>query len=569
MEKNREIIIMVDDDITNLTVARNNLAGTYKVLTAPSGHKLFLLLEKVIPALILLDIEMPEMDGYEVMEKLKENRKTADIPVIFLTSKIDPESEIKGLNLGAVDYITKPFSRDLLIKRIDLHILLERQRNELLRHNRNLESEIDKKAKTVIELQNAILITISELVECRDNVTGGHIERTQHYLGLMIDFLMEHDVYTEELETWDMDLLVMSSQLHDVGKISIRDDILMKPGKLTADEFEEMKSHTSHGVDIIKRVASCTTESEFLRYAEVFADSHHERWDGNGYPNGLKGDEIPLQGRLMALVDVYDALTNDRPYKKAFSHESSVNIIKNESGVRFDPKIVDVFLKHEQEFSPDIINKRKYNAQYDNLESTLNMVSNLLSTRSDDENDHAGKIKVYLDIFYDALLSDERYCKEVSAWDKDIFLVSAQLHDVGKIAVSDNILNKAGELSDDEFDSIRSHPSFGVEVVEQIKESVGSDKLLYHAETMAGSHHEKWDGTGYPLGLKGDDIPLQGRIMALVDVYSALTADRPHRKKMDHEEALEIIIKDRGISFDPALVDVFLECAKGFDDGSM
>ena len=567
MEKTKEIILMVDDDITNLTVARNNLSDNYQVLTAPSGEKLFVLLERVTPDLILLDIEMPEMNGYEVLEKLKNNVDTSHIPVIFLTSKIDPKSEIQGLNLGAVDYITKPFSRDLLIKRIDLHIELEKQKKELVKHKISLESEIDKKTKTVMELQNAILTTISELVECRDNVTGGHIERTQHYLGLLVDYLFEQGIYTEEIKTWDVELLIMSSQLHDVGKISIRDDILLKPGKLTEEEFEEMKKHTINGVDIIKRVASCTTESAFLHYAEVFAASHHERWNGKGYPLGLKGEEIPLQGRLMALVDVYDALTNDRPYKQAFSHEISVDIIKKERAVLFDPAIVDVFLEHEKKFTPENYYKRVTQNQYDNLESTVQIVSNLVNKQSEGDIDRADRIRKYLEMFLCELEKNENYKDEILSWDRDIFLLSAQLHDVGKIAVADHILNKAGKLSDEEFEHVRTHADLGMEVVGHIKESIGDGNLMLNAEIMAGSHHEKWDGTGYPLGLKGDEIPLQGRIMSLIDVYDALTTDRPQRKKKTHAEAIEIISDSRGQSFDPNLVDVFFECAKRFNEG--
>jgi len=568
MEKNREIIIMVDDDITNLTVARNNLAGTYKVLTAPSGEKLFVLLEKISPALILLDIEMPEMDGYKVLEILKKNEETAPIPVIFLTSKIDPESEVKGLGMGAVDYITKPFSRDLLIQRIDLHILLERQKKELLKHNQSLETEIDKKARTVIELQNAILKTVSELVESRDNVTGGHIERTQHYLSLLVEFLIEHDVYTDELETWDLDMFIMSSQLHDVGKISIRDDILMKPGKLSPEEFEEMKKHASHGVDIIRRVARHTSESEFLRYAEILAGSHHEKWDGTGYPLGLKGTGIPLQGRLMALVDVFDALTNERPYKEAFTHEMSVKIIKEESGAHFDPKIVEIFLEHESDFTSEKISERKINVNYnyEKQEPAMHMFANLANTRNDMICDSSVRIRLYLETFIDYLLHNNKYKQDVSSWDKEIFLLSAQLHDIGKLAVADNILNKVGKLSDEDYENIRSHANFGVQVVEQLKGSFDDDNVLLHAESMVGSHHEKWDGSGYPQGLKGTQIPLQGRIMSIVDVYYALTTDRPHRAKKSHEEAIQVIIDGKGTSFDPNLVDVFLECAKGFEE---
>jgi len=350
MSCNREVIIIVDDDTTNLVVGRSTLSEKYDVFTAPSGDKLFRFLEKVSPDLILLDIEMPEMNGYEVISELKKSPKTSEIPVIFLTGKIDPESEVRGLDLGAVDYITKPFSRELLIKRIDLHIVFERQKQKLQEYNLSLEQEVDRKTKTVIELQNAILKTVAELVECRDNVTGGHIDRTQHYLRLLIGLLVEHGAYADEIATWDVDLLVMSSQLHDVGKISIKDDILMKPGKLTDEEFEEMKKHTLYGVDIILRIESSTTEKAFLHYAEILAGYHHERWDGKGYPYGIKGDEIPLPGRLMTIIDVYDALTNDRPYKKAFSHEQAVEIIREGFGTQFDPIICEVFLANEKVF---------------------------------------------------------------------------------------------------------------------------------------------------------------------------------------------------------------------------
>ena len=276
MDSIRDTIFIIDDDMTNLTVARKSLSGKYDVFVAPSGEKLFLLLDKITPSLILLDIEMPEMDGYVVIKKLKADERTKHIPVIFLTAKIDPDSEIKGLSLGAVDYITKPFSQELLTKRVDLHILFEKQKKELLRHNLTLEGEIDKKTRTVWELQNAILKTVAELVERRDNVTGGHIERTQHYLSLLVDFLFEHDIYTDELSTWDIDLFIMSSQLHDVGKISISDEILMKPAKLTDKEFEQMKNHTIYGVDIIRKIEDSTTENDFLSYAEIMAGSHHE-----------------------------------------------------------------------------------------------------------------------------------------------------------------------------------------------------------------------------------------------------------------------------------------------------
>ena len=384
LDTNREVIVMVDDDITNLNVARNNLAGKYSIVTVPSGEKLFKLLDNISPSLILLDIEMPVMNGYEVMKQLKGNDKTANIPVIFLTAKIDPKSEIEGLDLGAVDYITKPFSRELLIKRIDLHILLEKQKKELISYSHSLESEVDKQTRAVLELQNAIIKIIAELVECRDNITGGHIERTQHYIRLLVDLLYAHNIYTDELSTWDIDLFVMSSQLHDVGKITVRDEILKKPGKLTYEEFEEMKHHTIYGVDIIRRIEETTTQSEFLVYAAALAGSHHEQWTGTGYPYGLRGEHIPLQGRLMALVDVYDALTNDRPYKKAFTHENAVQIIKDSSGTHFDPYITEVFLLHEKDFKSAEIASRKTNGTGREIQPAMHMVNRIIG--NDGEN---------------------------------------------------------------------------------------------------------------------------------------------------------------------------------------
>ena len=564
MDNTRETIVMIDDDITNLTAARNTLTSKYDVFTVPSGEKLFLLLEKVTPALILLDIEMPVMNGYEVMEKLKNREKTSRIPVIFLTAKIDPESEIKGLNLGAVDYITKPFSRELLLKRIDLHILFEKQRKELIKYNLSLENEVDKKTRTVLELQSAILKTVAELVECRDNVTGGHIERTQHYLRLLVDFLFEHEIYIEELSSWDIDLFIMSSQLHDVGKISIRDEILMKQGRLTDEEFDEMKKHALNGVDIIKKIEESTTENEFLHYAGILAGSHHEKWDGHGYPYNLKGDEIPLMGRLMAIVDVYDALTDERPYKKAFSHEKSLDIIREGKGTHFDPLITDVFLMHEKEFEIYKTQKRSNYSQHGMMYPTMGVVSNIMGTRDGMRQNHAERLLHYLEIFLDALLSNEKYKAEVSSWDKDIFLLSAQMHDFGKIVVADSILNKSNELTDEEFESIKTHTDFGVKIIQQVKEKVENGDLLRYAEALTGNHHEKWDGTGYPNGLKGEAIPLEGRIMAIVDVYNALTTDRPHRERKTHKEAIEIIMESSGTYFDPGLVGIFLDFEKDF-----
>jgi putative two-component system response regulator len=346
----RSVIIIVDDDVTNLTIARQNLTDHYDVFTAPSGAKLFSLLEKVTPDLILLDILMPEMNGYEVIKKLKSSAETEQIPVIFLTARSGFDDELEGLSTGAVDYIIKPFSPPLLRKRIELHLLIKAQKQELVRLNRNLQDLVDIKTRSITELQTALLHTMAELVEYRDDITGGHIDRMHSYLEVLLGALRNSELYCEEVSVWDVELVIQSAQLHDVGKIAIRDEILLKPGKLTAEEFEKIKEHTVVGEQILAKVREKTTDCAFLDYARTLVIAHHEKWDGSGYPNGLKGDDIPLLGRVMAVVDVYDALISERPYKKAFSHEEAVEIIKKSSGSHFDPNIVDIFLTCEKDF---------------------------------------------------------------------------------------------------------------------------------------------------------------------------------------------------------------------------
>jgi putative two-component system response regulator len=343
MKKNEKTIYLVDDNITNLTLGKNALAEQYKVFTMNSGATMLKFLEKNIPDLILLDVEMPEMSGYEAIKIIKSKKETKNIPVIFLTAKTDGDSELEGLTLGAIDYITKPFSPSLLLKRIETHL-------ELANYNKHLQEMVAAKTQSVFELQNAILKTMAELVECRDNITGGHIERTTYYLGVLLNAMQTHDQLKEKISEWDLKLVLQSAQLHDVGKISIRDYVLQKNGKLTPEEFEEIKKHTIFGEKIIEKIKKSTSERVFLEHAGIFAATHHEKWDGSGYPRGLKGEEIPLQGRLMAIADVYDALVSERPYKKPYTHEEAVNIIKESRGTHFDPDLVDLFLNVSDEF---------------------------------------------------------------------------------------------------------------------------------------------------------------------------------------------------------------------------
>ncbi|MDR2397966.1 MAG: response regulator [Spirochaetaceae bacterium] len=348
----RKKIMLVDDNITNLVVGKNALSNQYDVFTLPSGEKLFKLLEKVIPDMILLDVEMPDMNGYEVIQILKKQEHLAHIPVIFLTAKSDDGSELQGLSLGAIDYIIKPFSPALLGKRIEVHLLVESQRKELESYNTNLKQMVRDKTQEVVGLQNAILQTVAELVESRDAITGGHIERTRAYLKILIRAMKRYGVYQEAISSWDEEIFLQSSQLHDVGKIAIKDSILFKQGKLTDEEFEEMKKHTTFGVQVIEKIGESTSEKAFLEHAKIMAGTHHEKWNGSGYPKGLRGVDIPLQGRLMAIVDVYDALLSVRPYKKALTQAEAVAIIAKESNGHFDPAIAQVFLATVQDFTP-------------------------------------------------------------------------------------------------------------------------------------------------------------------------------------------------------------------------
>ncbi|MDR0563969.1 MAG: response regulator [Azoarcus sp.] len=341
--KSRQIITVVDDNVTNLNISRNILHGHYETYAIPSGKVLFNLLEKLTPDLILLDIEMPEMNGYEVIKKLKANEHLANIPVIFVTSRYDEGSELEGLSLGAIDYITKPFSPALLLRRIKNHLLIADQEKELKSFNDNLVQKVSQKAKQIIQMQFAILNVVAELVEFRDQKTGGHIARTQQYLELLVDRMLKDHIYYDEIATWDLTFLIPSAQLHDVGKIAISDTILNKPGKLTPDEFEIMKTHVARGVDAIERIERETQEGSFLYHAKRFAGYHHEKWDGTGYPNKMSGKNIPLQGRLMAIADVYDALISSRPYKERMPLDVAKSIILDGCGKHFDPTLIDVF----------------------------------------------------------------------------------------------------------------------------------------------------------------------------------------------------------------------------------
>jgi len=324
-------IFVVDDSYSNLSIVEDALEKKYQVMTLPSAIKMFALLEKVIPNLILLDIEMPEMNGFEALLCLKSNSLYKDIPVIFLTSYTDYEIEAQGFELGVVDFIVKPFFAPVLLNRIKTHLDID----ELIR---------ERTAK-IRQLQNGIVNVLADVVEERDKRTGGHNDRTAMYVRILLKAMEERGVYANEIHGWDMEMIVSSARLHDVGKVHVLDMVLNKPGKLDSNEYEEMKLHTTEGARIIDRMITQTGEEEFLHNAKLFSEYHHEHWDGSGYPHRLAGTEIPLQGRIMAIADVYDALVSSRSYKEPLTDKEAVNIIAMNAGKQFDPKIVEVFLE--------------------------------------------------------------------------------------------------------------------------------------------------------------------------------------------------------------------------------
>ncbi len=337
-------ILLVDDNTMNLQLLHETLDGIgYRLLIAKNGKTALAIARKAKPALILLDIMMPEMDGYEVCRRLKADEKTDRIPVIFITALADEEDEAKGLALGAVDYLTKPFNPDLVRARVRIHL-------ELKQHQDQLEQLVRERTRR-LELTQAVTIeSLATLAEYRDPETGGHIKRTQNYVKVLAKQLKQHPRFRDELNDEVIELLYMSAPLHDLGKIAVPDHILQKAGKLTDEEFEEMKKHTNYGHDALRITEQKLGEDSFLRYAREIAYTHQEKWDGSGYPTGLKGDEIPISGRLMALADVYDALISKRVYKPPFPHEKAVEIIVEGKGKHFDPDIVDAFIELENTF---------------------------------------------------------------------------------------------------------------------------------------------------------------------------------------------------------------------------
>jgi len=355
-ENKKSTILVVDDDICTLRFINSVLSEDYTIHIAKSGEEAVAIVQDVLPDLILLDIVMPGMNGYETIERIKQIPSVSRCPIIVLSAKDDAESEVDGLSRGAADYISKPCKVSLLRKRIELHLLvkdqkkrLEEQNRRLHDYNENLQKIVGENTQKIVMFQHAILNTMAELVEFRNYTTRGHIERIQLFLKALIGRMIKKGLNTQEIAAWDIELIVEAALFHDLGKIQITDSILNKPAKLTVEEFEIVKHHADYGKEAIQKIAEKVMESELLQQASIMAYSHHERWDGTGYPLGLKGIDIPLQGRLMAIIDVYDTLISERPYKIAYSHKKAVEIIMEGKGTQFDPALVECFSEIAQE----------------------------------------------------------------------------------------------------------------------------------------------------------------------------------------------------------------------------
>ena len=343
-------ILIVDDTKFNIKILLETLSDDYQLSVAMDGKAALEYMEEVVPDLILLDIMMPGMDGFEVCSTMKKDKRLKDIPVVFLSSMTDINSKAKAFEIGAVDYITKPFEVQEVKARVKTHLSLKLAQNELAMQNEILNIKVEERTREIARTQEATLETIANLAEYRDPETGGHINRTKGYIRILAEKLREHPKYKDIINDDMIDSFFKASPLHDIGKIGIRDEVLLKPGRLTPSEFEEMKQHSVIGYNTLKMAANQLGNNSFLTYAMEFALHHHEKWDGTGYPDGLKGEEIPISCRLMAIADVYDALVSKRIYKPAFCHNKAVSIICEGSGTHFSPDLIEIFREIHEEF---------------------------------------------------------------------------------------------------------------------------------------------------------------------------------------------------------------------------
>ncbi|MNZ09683.1 Cyclic di-GMP phosphodiesterase response regulator RpfG [compost metagenome] len=348
----RPLILAVDDSPDNLWLLSGLLKDKYRLKLANSGEKAMeIVRQDQLPDLVLLDVMMPGMSGHEVCRLLKESPKTRHIPIIFLTAMTSTDDETAGLEIGAADFITKPINPPILLARVTSQLQAKAGADALRDRNVFLDNEVQRRTREVAAIQDVTILAMASLAETRDNETGNHIRRTQHYVRTLAKALQDHPRFRAYLDDHVIDMLFKSAPLHDIGKIGIPDRILLKPGRFEPHEFEIMKTHAMLGRDAIEHAEDqLGMPVDFLKYAKEIAFGHHEKWDGSGYPQGLKGDAIPISARIMAVADVYDALISRRVYKEGMPHEKAVNIMREGRGTHFDPDVLDAFLDVLNEF---------------------------------------------------------------------------------------------------------------------------------------------------------------------------------------------------------------------------
>ena len=353
-----EVVLVVDDDSANLMLAKKILGGDYRIAAANSGEAALRYLENNKPDLILADINMPDMDGFEMVTQIKQKPQWRSIPVIFLTADKSEETEIRCFKAGAVDFVGKPFLPDILTSRVNRTLELERYRNDLEKMVEEQAQQLTGALRRISEIQEHVIMGMANLIESRDGSTGKHVKNTRMYVKMIAEELENKGLFTDIINKDYIEKLCKAAPLHDVGKIKVPDSILQKPGKLTQEEYDQIKSHTTCSAAILDDIIGDVEEEDYVRMVKDVAMCHHERWDGKGYPKGLSGEEIPLGARIMAIADVFDALYEERCYKPAIRPiERIYEILEEGKGTQFDPVIMEVFLGMDEQLR-DMLAKR-------------------------------------------------------------------------------------------------------------------------------------------------------------------------------------------------------------------
>lgn len=351
MESNLGTILVVDDTPANLRLLTMALSGRgYRLRAAPNGEAALRMVFDEAPDMVLLDINMPDLDGYAVCDRMKANAHLRDIPVLFISATNDTKAKLRAFYRGGLDYITKPFQLEEVFARVATHMELRMLRRRLQDHNARLSQIVAGQVREISEAQVATIVALAKLAERRDDNTGAHIDRIGAFAGTLAMVLPSTVRGDLRFHRDFVGMISRAAALHDIGKVGVPDAILLKPGRLTPEEFETIKTHTVIGYETLQAVLVSYPGNEMVRVGAQVARSHHERWDGTGYPDRLAGESIPLPARIVALADVYDALRSQRPYKKPIPHAESVAIIREGRGSQFDPALVDAFLEQEGEF---------------------------------------------------------------------------------------------------------------------------------------------------------------------------------------------------------------------------